>query len=77
MEKIIGNEAAFSTSSTFNSDGQTCDSGYTGLTIRQYFSALNMAALNANPDSWNRSENDKAEWAVKDADALIKELNKP
>lgn len=71
MEKITGNEPI-----NYQTDWGNQGQKMTGLTIRQHFAAMVMAAYSANPNTWNRDEKDKAEWAVKDADALIEALNK-
>ena len=48
-----------------------------GITVRQYFSALAMQGLLANPDVGNVTGTKViAEWSVEQADALIEELAK-
>lgn len=71
---ITGNEQAFPTQATFNSEGQTCDSGAEGLTILQYFASKAMWSA-VNPYNGYDSKN-RAKWAIVEADALIEELNK-
>lgn len=48
-----------------------------GLTIRQYFSAMAMSGYMAYEFAQHMNAQDVAEYAVKCADALIDELNKP
>jgi hypothetical protein len=48
----------------------------TGLTKREYFAAMAMQGMCANPDYTRNSPSVIAEWSVKQADALIEALNK-
>lgn len=75
---ITGNEPAFAMPPTFNDLGQTCDSGNDGLTIRQHFAAMAMQGILANSEFLAQYQNiDIHAAAVRNADALIIELNKP
>jgi len=50
---------------------------YTGLSKREYFAGLAMQGLLSNPEAGvDEAPNDAAEYAVKQADALLKELEK-
>lgn len=78
MNNSRGNESAFSTSPTFDSDGRTCDSGNTGLSIREYYAGLAMSGIMANADLAPIHDFESAAArAVEMADALIEALNKP
>jgi glycerol kinase len=48
----------------------------TGLTKREYFAAMAMQGILSNEDNSYETAEDKAETAVKSADALIEALNK-
>ena len=50
--------------------------GDTGLTKREYFAAMAMQGISANASLTSTSFEKIAEWSVKQADALIEELNK-
>lgn len=73
MNKITGNEPAFP------ADAQNPETNdifyYGGLTIRQYYAGLLMAAIVQNPNHIGGYLSAAAE-AVKHSDALIAELNK-
>lgn len=47
-----------------------------GMNLRTYIAAKIMAAYSGHPEYGIKSANDRAEWSVQDADALIAELNK-
>jgi len=51
---------------------------FTGLTKREYFAAMAMQGMHANPQIWSTSIEPETVpvMAVKQADALIKELNR-
>ena len=55
--------------------GYECDTDVHGLTKREYFAALAMQGLCANPDFLNYTPYDIAVYAVIRADALISALN--
>jgi len=50
--------------------------GSTGLTKREYFAAMAMQGISANASLTSTSFEKIAEWSVKQAEALITELNK-
>ena len=56
-----------------NSDGVLI---YAGLTKREHFAALAMQGLAANPETGDWLAMQIAEESIRQADALIKELNK-
>lgn len=80
-KKITGDDFAFATPPTFNSEGMTCNTGNDGLTKREYFSAMAMASiLQSNPSYLWGSINrpipaSVATEATMYADALINALN--
>jgi len=47
-----------------------------GLTKREYFAAMAMQGISANEVFASRSSGAIAQWSVKQADALIEQLNK-
>lgn len=86
MSKITGNEPAFAKSAFYHPDGGV-DSPQSGLTIRQYYAGLFMAALISDVEvgRWIQTDprfNDLnfkeivAMNAIEFSDALITELNK-
>lgn len=71
-----------STAFPFNREEEVGDYGHKvsnfedGLTKREYFAALAMQGLCANPGCGVTGPSKIAEWAVEQADKLIEELNK-
>lgn len=77
--KITGNEPAnplsqFKSSELAHIEGAGV---LTGLTIRQQFAAMAMQGILANPELGLVPYNKTAEMAVRQAEALLVELNKP
>lgn len=71
-EKTMPNEPAFSKAAFYHPDGG-CDSPNKGLTKREYFAAMALQGLLANPSECPLSG--YANDAVNAADELIKRLN--
>lgn len=84
---INGNEPAFASGVTCNENGiytgADATGGGNGLTKREYFAAMAMQGLLAGHYEYFKGNDDVsvpnsiAEYAVRNADALINELNKP
>lgn len=64
-----GNEPAWPSHGTM---GEVC---HEGLTKREYFAGLAFAAMNANPAFNRNTANERAKFAVVDADALLAALS--
>lgn len=69
-----GNESAFPTADS--GQGSDFEYGDPGLTKREYFAVMAMQGLLAS-DIPVGMEREAAQWSVKQADALIAELEKP
>lgn len=70
------NDQAFATPAVlYDANGYIYAEGCSGLSKREFFAALALQGLLANPNSWHNSRNDMASEAVLTAEALIKALN--
>ncbi len=52
------------------------DYKYPGLTIRDYFAGMSMQGMLSNHDNESKTQDQLAEWAYADADAMLKERKK-
>lgn len=68
-------DQAFATPAVIYVYGDTYSESRSGLSKREFFAALALQGLLANPNSWHNSRNDIASEAVLTAEALIKALN--
>lgn len=73
--KTYGNEPAFARASFYHPDGGY-DHPQAGLTKREYFAAMAMQGILANPHQNDLSINLMVEYSVDCADLLIEQLNK-
>jgi hypothetical protein len=73
--KTSPNESAFSKAAFYHPDGGI-DTPQSGLTIREYFAAVALQGILANPQSYSSAPTQIAKYAVDQADLLIDELNK-
>lgn len=69
-------DAAFSKSAFYHEHTHTINHAADGLTKREYFAVMAMQGISANKVFGGKSFETIAEWSVKQAEALISELNK-
>lgn len=75
--KTNPNDSAFATQSVYDEMGQNQEQGSYGLTKREYFAAMAMQGICANPTTEIKPYGKEiAVEAVLIADALIEQLNK-
>lgn len=61
---------------TEHDHGNLCHKAQDGMTLREHYAGLAMQGLNANPEWTMLPPEGKAQQALEDADALIRELEK-
>lgn len=74
-QQTDGNDQAFATPPVYSEAFGLCIQEK-GLSKREYFAAMAMQGILSNEDNSYETAEDKAETAVKSADALIEALNK-